>query len=289
MNKSNSSGSNIISQEDILFYQEHGWFISKPLIHQDIIDDALFGFERYCAGERDAVIPLGICGEVDIQSLDSTAQLDYLSLQIDEIKELVHNPLIGEMASLLASTDSVRLYHDQMILKPGHLPQNAGNVGFHTDTAYWKSCTSKDMISAWLPLTECNRENGTMVVIDKSHRWKGNDGLLHFHNRDIDHSRERIVSSGEEIKEIYYDVKPGQVCFHHCRTIHGSYQNNSAVKRLSLAIHMQDHSNTYKREYIDNKLVSHLTEKLCKINSSGDPDYTDSLVYPQLWPQTGEG
>lgn len=44
------------SAEDVAFYEEHGWYISKKVLPDEIIDEAIKGSERYYRGERDTLL-----------------------------------------------------------------------------------------------------------------------------------------------------------------------------------------------------------------------------------------
>ena len=46
------------TDEDVAFYEEHGWYISKKVIPDELIDEAILGSERYYRGERDTKLPV---------------------------------------------------------------------------------------------------------------------------------------------------------------------------------------------------------------------------------------
>ncbi len=53
----------------------------------------------------------------------------------DAVKKVVLSPAIGEVAAKLLRTNEIRLWHDQVIAKPGLGPdghnEKAGNIGWH--------------------------------------------------------------------------------------------------------------------------------------------------------------
>jgi hypothetical protein len=53
----------------------------------------------------------------------------------DAVKKVVLSPAIGEAAAKLLRTNEIRLWHDQVIAKPGLGPdghnEKAGNIGWH--------------------------------------------------------------------------------------------------------------------------------------------------------------
>src|SRR5262245_11646259 len=126
------------TEADVRFYEEHGWWLSPPILIGEEIEDARFGADRYYSGERDSVLLLEAGTDWTEERGDVLRQNDYVSLQMDELRRLVHNPLIGASAALLARTPEVRLFHDQLIWKPGSVQASASTVGWHTDIAYWR-------------------------------------------------------------------------------------------------------------------------------------------------------
>jgi hypothetical protein len=51
------------------------------------------------------------------------------------MKQVALSPAIGEVGAKLLRTDEIRLWHDQVIIKPGLGPsghtEKAGNIGWH--------------------------------------------------------------------------------------------------------------------------------------------------------------
>ena len=275
----------MVTNSDIEFYRMHGWWVSPLILDSDIIDEAIYGVERFYAGERDFQLPVNISSQIKIDS-SALRQEDYLSLQLEEFKNFVRVPAISDIASKLASSDTIRLFHDQLVYKPSKGKSDINTtVGWHTDRAYWQTCTSNNMLTAWIPLTKCDEENGTMMVIDKSHLWNGNDNLHQFHIQNLDETAKSFISSERNYEIIKYNVIPGQVCFHHCKTIHGSSQNNSINPRVAVSVHMQDSSNQYRRiKKKDGTYFVHLNDILCSENeNTGLPNYSDDYVCPILY------
>ncbi|MDP9121250.1 MAG: phytanoyl-CoA dioxygenase family protein [Acidobacteriota bacterium] len=269
---------------DVAFYREHGYWVSPPCLSADEIEAGRFGAERYYAGERDS--PLGIDTGTDWTEEDGEVlrQNDYVTLQIDELRELGHHPLLAAMAARLCGSGEVRLFHDQLIYKPAGAAPGDSIVGWHTDRAYWGTCSSDSMLTAWIPFQDLTPEMGPLAVIDGSHLWTGNDHLRTFHNPDLQ-ALEALIRRGPTPGEVVpLTMQRGQVSFHHCRTIHASFPNTSATPRLAFAIHMQDGANHYQKSYdASGKLVTHINDILCTRDATGDPDYRDPAICPVLW------
>ncbi len=272
------------TEEDIGFYEEHGWWISPPILTQDEIDEARFGVERYYSGERDAALLIQAGTDWTEAAGNVLRQNDYVSLQVDELGQFIRNPLVAATAARLARTGQVRLFHDQLIYKPPHARPEDNTVGWHTDIAYWRTCSSKNMITAWIPFQDVTDDMGPMMVLDRSHRWAGNDRLETFHVPDLPALEARIEHAGEPMEAVPLLLKLGQVSYHHCRTIHGSRPNRSDRARLALAVHMQDQANHHLRSSDpDGERLTHLNDFMCRRDADGDPDYSDPEIFPVLW------
>ncbi len=156
------------------------------------------------------------------------------------IRELALNETIGAMAARLMATPEVRLWHDQLLYKPGQASQassSTGNVGWHQDHGYWQ-CTSADLITAWVAFDDVTLQNGCMQVVPGSHR----DGLLpvgDFFQLDLDALQARIEQhTVREFRTEPCALRAGEVSFHHCLTVHGSGPNLTTKPRRSLVLHL---------------------------------------------------
>jgi ectoine hydroxylase-related dioxygenase (phytanoyl-CoA dioxygenase family) len=271
------------SDNDVAFYRKHGWYISPPVLDERVLETARLGCARYYANDIDHHLP-DIAHHFDSNKKHTLRTAAYASLQVNELWNLVSQPVIGAIAARLAGTDCIRLFRDQLIYKPPQAGDADNLVGWHCDRAYWLMCTSEKMLSAWVPLTDCNEQNGTLTVFDGSHRWTNNTAIRGFDRQDMDELEHQFQSSRPKVKKIALEVRAGQVAFHHCLTIHGSQANLSANPRIVLSIHMQDSANRYRRFFNDEgKLLVHLNDFLCSQNNNGEPDYTDPAICPVLF------
>ncbi|HWF80880.1 MAG TPA: phytanoyl-CoA dioxygenase family protein [Streptosporangiaceae bacterium] len=271
------------TEQDVRFYEQHGWWISPPIVPDDLIDDARFGADRYYAGEKDEFLLFEAGTDWSPSHGDVLRQNDYVSLQIDQLRQLVKHELIAHAAAILARTDQIRLFHDQLIYKPPRVDPFASTVGWHTDIAYWKTCSSRNLITAWIPFQPVTMDMGPMTVLDRSHRWTGNEHLEFFHDPDLLGIERRIDKNSDRLDEMPLLLDAGQVSFHHCCTIHGSKPNHSGRPRLALAVHMQDRDNHYRAAEHNGKPVTHLNDFLCRRDAAGNPDYADPDICPVLW------
>jgi hypothetical protein len=271
------------TDEEIASYHSQGWVVAPAILPDELLDDAVFGARRLYAGERDRALPVSggylnwVAQDGPILRLN-----DYVSLQVDELEKLVRWPLLAQWAARLAGAESVRLFHDQLVGKPADADPGATTVGWHSDVAYWSTCASDRMLTAWIPLQECTEEMGPLTVIDGSHRWPGTQTMRTFLERDLDALERRFP--GAAARRVPLALRRGQVSFHHCRTIHGSAPNRSGRERLALTVHFQDGANRYREAAADERATLHVNDVLCRRDAAGLPDYADPAICPVLWP-----
>ncbi len=271
------------TEADISFYEEHGWYISPPILSDEIIDQAMVGSERFYRGERDGYVPVRQ-GYSDWQPVDGDIirNNEFVSLQNRELRQLAMQPIISAIAARLARTNQIRLFDDQLVYKP---PQNQDSaVGWHCDRAYWSTCTSEQLLTAWIPLHDCAAERGPLVVMDGSHKWSGLEHLRYFNQKDLTNLEDKFRQEGRQVNKVAMTLKKGQVSFHNCWTIHGSFSNRSNEPRLALAVHLQDGDNRYQPCWNAQGQEIHIfDEQICRKLPNGEPDFSDPTVFPVLW------
>jgi hypothetical protein len=272
------------TDEDVVFYREHGWYRSKKVIPDEVIDEAMVGIERHFAGERDWRLP-PTSGFSDWKPGDGNVirTAEVVALQNFQLRKLVMHPLLGAMAARLTGSLTIRYFADTLIYKPAELPGTESVVGWHTDRAYWGTCTSDDMLTAWIPFQDCPAEMGPVMYVDRSHRWLGTTEMRSYRIKDLSEIERRFAEQGPVIK-VPMTLRKGEVSFHNCRLVHGSEPNRSSGPRIALGLHMQDGANRY-RVYLNEKGIPwHIfNDDLARKLQDGTPDYTDSNAFPVLW------
>ncbi len=273
------------SPEDVAFYRTHGWYIAPKVLTDAVVDTAMAGAERHFAGERDWPLPITE-GFTDWKPGDPDALRigEIIALQNREIRALVDQPVIGAIAARLAGTDTIRLWESELISKAPAESAPSAKVGWHTDRAYWMTCTSLEMLTAWIPFHDCPVEMGPLMVADGSHRWAGIEQLREFQNSDLAGVEGRIMEGHDAIEKVSMALDKGQMSFHNALTLHASDVNRSTKHRTSLALHLQDGSNQYRPFYNDNgELWQVVNDRMCRQGPDGHPDYTDPDICPVLW------
>ena len=276
------------TEEDIKLYEKKGWYASPKIISDDLIEEARKGAERFYKGERD--FQLSNNSGIANDSVDESSALlnnEFVSLQMKELNALAFYPLVGAIAAKLARTNAIRFFADSLINKMPSKPTSKGIVGWHSDKAYWPTCSSNNMLTAWIPLQDVTIDMGSLMHIDESHEWRNEQELKQFYsfnNQDLSKFEEFLKENKPEHKRSTMLLKKGQVSFHNCNTIHSSSTNVSQINRMALAIHMQDANNHYVKAYKDSgDLIEIGYDKLCGKDNLGNPNYSDENIFPTMW------
>lgn len=274
-------------EADVAFYEANGYYISKDgVLPEALIDAAAEGAQAFYRGERDGRIPAHT-GYSNWTPADGAGQRnnEFVSLQKKEMRALAVYPLLGAIAARLTRSDVIRVLDDQLVYKPSDCDHGSSTVtGWHADRAYWATCSSDKMISAWIPFHSVELARGPLVVMAGSHRWEGLEDVRFFNHQDLREIEERFRARGREVRVVPMTLRKGQVSFHHAWTVHASYPNTSGQPRLSYAVHLQDGDNRY-RPYRsrDGREVHMFDETLCRTLPNGDPDFSDPAVFPIVW------
>lgn len=275
------------TEEDVCFYEEHGWYISPVVIPEAAIETAIAGSQAFYRGERDGHIPFETgYSNWKPEDGDIVRNNEFVSLQKQELRQLALQPIIGAIAARLARTEEIRVLDDQLVYKPPAKVNQKVNttVGWHSDRAYWATCSSDNLLTAWIPFHDCDEARGPLVVLDKSHRWSGLQDMRHFNDSNLSNLTDKLQTEGKKVVKIPMTLNKGQVSFHHCWTIHGSYPNRSHLHRQAFAVHLQDQKNHY-RPYVNakGKEIHIFDEQLCRTLPNGNPDFSDPQVFPVVW------
>lgn len=151
----------------------------------------------------------------------------------DDVRDLILDPRIGQMAAELAGVDGVRVWHDQALIKKPY----ANPTAFHLDAPYW-SFTSNDAISIWIALDDATEANGCLYFFPGSHLETTTDNVGIGPNVgaifDVyPQFADRPASSGA--------MEAGSCSFHSGLVIHGAGANmTNGLRRAMTCAFMPD-------------------------------------------------
>jgi len=287
------------TEEDVEFYVEHGWYLSKKLLTDAEVDELVEASERFYAGGRDRALPVQPAKLAYWEPSHGPVQRhnDYIHYESDAIGRILRKPIIGAVAARLAQAAEIRIFQSTLILKPPKPDEPTNIVPWHFDRHYWATCSSDNMLTAFIPFHDCGEEMGTITVVDGSHQWKetGNDDttVRHFAERDNEDLELRLsmnaAFNNTDVRKIPMLISKGHMSFHHCRVYHGSGGNRSTNPRRAISFHLQDGANEFRRfELSDGTITSYNHDALVGRTADGRPDYADPTYCPVIWSSAGE-
>jgi hypothetical protein len=282
------------SDEDVAFFAEHGWYLSKKLFSDDEVDDLLSATDRYYAGERDRILPTRPPRLAYWEPSKGNVQRhnDYVHYESDGIAKALLKPIIGAVAARLAGADAIRVFQSTLIFKPPVAGEPSNIVPWHFDKHYWASSTSDRMLTAFIPFHDCGEEMGTITMVDGSHRWTeiGDEASTNKHFAERDKSQleqmltDNAAHNGVEVNKVPMIIPKGHMSFHHCKIYHGSGANRSDRPRRAVSLHLQDGDNEFRNyELSDGTFAVYNHDWLVRKTSDGRPDYADPDYCPTLW------
>lgn len=268
---------------DVAFYEENGYWLGGKVLSDERLERLRNAMYRIWAAEFETgKEPWGGPWRLGDNPL-AVRKMDQAHWTNLVMRELVTDPTIGAMAARLARANEIRLWHDQMLYKPGQGPnaKGGGNVGWHQDHHYWQ-CAPTNLLTAWVAFDDVTLENGVMQVVPGSHKW----GLLdanNFFEQDLDALKARIEqATGKPFKTVPCNLKAGQVSFHHCLTIHGSGPNFTHRPRRSLVLHLQPGDATW---HTGTECDAHMNVILMKELGKQPGDKFEGPYWPRLYPE----
>lgn len=282
------------TDDDVQFYAEHGWYLSKKLLTDDEIATLQETSERFYTGHRDRTLPVRPPRLAYWEPAKGAVQRhnDYIHYEDDTIGAILRSRLIGAVAARLAQADEIRIFQSTLIYKPPRPAEITNVVPWHFDKHYWSTSTSDKMLTAFIPFHDCGEQMGTITMVDGSHRWQEIGPLdstnRHFAERDraeLDQLlAENAAYNGTEIRKIPMEIPKGHMSFHHCRTYHGSGTNGSDRPRRAISLHLQDGANTYREFTLsDGSRVAYNHDVVVRRTADGRPDYADPDFCPIIW------
>ncbi|TVY09168.1 phytanoyl-CoA dioxygenase family protein [Paenibacillus cremeus] len=236
-----------ITPEDKQTFERDGYWISPKLLTDEQIERLRRAHERIWSGQYDGDnFPMN--HRPPNKNPDALRKLDNGWWINDDIRTTVTDPVMGEWAADLLGVDEIRLWHDQVIYKPGVGDQetSAGNVGWHQDFGYWQCSSTTNMVTVWIALQDTDLTNGGMSTILGSHHWGLVPDSNTFFDQDMDALKKKYTSGGREWVEEPCILKAGQASFHHALTFHGSGANRTTEPRLSIVAHLMPGGTHYK-------------------------------------------
>jgi len=172
------------------------------------------------------------------RQLGNKGQINYPHLVFSFASEIVHNPLLLDYVEQLLGPD-IMVWNATLFIKE---PHSNSHVGWHQDLKYWGLQQQQGQVSAWLALSEVDRENGCMQFLPGSHLGEMAEHQDTF-SCDSALTRGQQVAISSDEGKCHVPLTAGQVSFHHGKLLHCSAPNRSSRRRIGLTINYISTSN----------------------------------------------
>jgi hypothetical protein len=143
--------------------------------------------------------------------------------------------------------DEVYHYHSKMIMKE---PLVGGAWAWHQDYGYWyhNGVLAPDLVSVFIAVDPCTRENGCLQVVGGSHRLGRIDHVQTGDQAGAD--RERVDEVLKRLPLVHVEMRPGDALFFHPNLLHRSDRNTSPDPRWSMiCCYNAKHNDPYKESH----------------------------------------
>ncbi|MCY1356743.1 Phytanoyl-CoA dioxygenase (PhyH) [compost metagenome] len=128
--------------------------------------------------------------------------------------------------------EEVRFFYDQMFVKEHGTD---APTPWHQDLSFWP-IRGEQICSFWIPCDPVNRENSGLLYVKGSHKWPQRfkaispDYVAAIIDDDMDDIPD-INAHPERYELLDWDMQPGDILMFHPLTLHGSYGNQSRLRR----------------------------------------------------------
>ncbi|RXZ84107.1 phytanoyl-CoA dioxygenase family protein [Paenibacillaceae bacterium] len=207
-----------------------GKTVKKPVLQRDLSNPEK-NSDPYNSKQTNETDGMGMSMEKN----DQVVQVVNIWMASDAFLQHAGTTKICEEIAQLTQSDTLRIWHDQVQYKP---PITGGPTRWHQDHPAWPIIQPADLVSAWVALDDATIDNGCMWMVPGSHLWGDQQRFIgHGDDHLPFHRHPDLLPEGVDLTAVPFEIKKGQVGYHHCLTWHGAYPNRSERKRRAIAVH----------------------------------------------------
>lgn len=198
-------------------------------------------------------------------------------LRDPEMRSLILDSPLPELASRFLAPAGVRFFYDQLFVKE---PDTLEVTPWHQDLPYWP-VHHGSIVSLWVPFDSVTEESGRMYFISGSHRWNEQNLIV---PRAFAH-RPSLPSPGESSSTysvLSWDLEPGDCIAFHPLVVHCAGGNRtSGRRRRALSTRWADTNVLYAPH------AESIFESYCEVVPAhelvpGEP--LSGALFPRVWP-----
>jgi len=270
-----------VDETQIQFYRDNGYVVISGLLNEEqlefwrsAVDNAVGyrGNDWRLPNKNPAPGPDDYYGMVFTQRVN-------LWMTDPTMREIVINAgkTIGKVACDLEGVNSIRLWHDQALIKEPF----ANPTSWHLDVPYW-SFDSVHAISAWVALDDVYPDNGCMYFFPKTHKLVQEayqkEGI--FRGVGIGSNMGSLFKEFPEMLKlgptISAPMKAGDFSLHSAMLAHSAQANMTPSRRRAMTFQMFPDGCKYngKQNILTAKQVSKMKVGVTVLN---DPDQNPVL------------
>ncbi|XP_012936209.1 L-proline trans-4-hydroxylase [Aplysia californica] len=137
-------------------------------------------------------------------------------------------------------------YHSKLMMKEADI---GGKFLWHQDYGYWYQNGNlfPDMMTAFVAVDGCTKENGCLKILPGSHLCGRLDHTLTEGQQGAELERVEHIKSRLPVMDVV--MEPGDCLFFHCNLLHSSGPNLSPSRRWALLVAYNRRSNNPVREH----------------------------------------
>lgn len=215
-----------LSEEQIAEFHERGFVHLREFIPEDMLAELREGYDAATRGVYD------VDGWNQKIAAGDILQLGMPNTHIPGWRGHEYLQRIVQTGKQLLG-DDIEYKYDQLIDKP---PGNEVEVLWHQDAGYgWPGKANYRSTTCWLALSEATEELGSLQFMPGSHKEGIAEHVDATYKNPIGGALEVMV---DQDKAVVVEYGPGDVTFHHGRTLHYSRGNSTDQHRRGLSTHL---------------------------------------------------
>ena len=204
----------------------HGFVAVRGFIPADMVADLREGYDAATRGEFD------VDGWNDKIRPGKILQLGMPSRHIPGWEKHEYLRRMVSVGKQLLGGD-IEYKYDQLIYKP---PGNTVELLWHQDAGYgWPGKANYRSLTCWLALSAATEAMGSLHFLPGSHKQGIAEHVDATHKSPINAALEVRV---DQSLAVVVEYGPGDVTFHHGRTLHYSRGNSTDQPRRGLSTHL---------------------------------------------------
>jgi len=244
-----------VSDESVAFFRDNGYVRFNNVLGPKEIESLRAALTEAMDHRQGFVRDLAKSGESE--EADKILQMVNLWEHFDAIKAYAMSTRLAEMARRLTGSPTVRLFHDQALVKK---PGPSAASPWHQDQPYWPS-KEPGMISCWMALDNVTVEKGCMQFIPGSHKW-GEFTPMSFTGEGP--TVDELLSDEQkaEWNPVAVELQAGDCTWHHGLTWHYTNPNTTnEIRRALVTIYIPEGINYAAEDKMEHVLSPTITSK----------------------------